>query len=202
MSAAVNATWVWSAGNVSQSETGSRAICDPVLEAVVRLRQGDSSALEPLIEATQSKAWQIAYSILQDRQEVEDALQDAYLSVFQNLSQLKEPQAFWGWFKRILVHRCLRLRQRNPLEVLQDKEDFRTVPQQPVEEHLDVAEAFKKLSLTDRTVLGLREILDLPYEEIARQLQVPLNTVRTRIHNARNRLFRLFTQGSQGGAKS
>lgn len=202
MSAAVNAAWVWSAGSVSQSEAGSRAVSDPVLDSVVRLRQGDASALEPLIEATQSRAWQIAYSILQDRQEVEDALQDAYLSVFQNLSQLKEPQAFWGWFKRILVHRCLRLRQRNPLEVLQDEEDQRSSPQQPLEDRLDVAEAFKKLSLTDRTVLALREILDLPYEEIAQQLQVPLNTVRTRIYNARNRLFRLFTQGSQGGAKS
>lgn len=169
---------------------------DPVQACVLRLQNGDTSALEPLIEATQARAWHLAYSILQNRQEVEDALQDCYLTVFQSISQLRQPEAFWGWFKRIVVHRCWRLQRRPALELIEEWEAEDT-PEVLPEERLDLQQAFQKLSLTDRTVLGLREILDMPYEQIAQLLEVPLNTVRTRLHHARQRFSRLFT----GGAK-
>lgn len=171
---------------------------DPVVDLVLQLKAGNGQALEPLIEQTQDKGWQIAYAILQNRQEVEDALQDAYLLVFQNISQLQEPRAFWGWFKRILVHRCLRLRQRQPLEVLEEEPP---VEAEPVAERLDLRGAFAHLSRTDQTVLGLREILDWTYDEIAAALQVPLTTVKNRLHNARQRLFRLLG-GTRGGSPS
>ena len=80
----------------------------PLVNWVSQLQAGKSEALEPLIEHTQSRAWQVAYSILQNRQEVEDALQDAYLLVYQNIHQLKEPKAFWGWFKRMTVYGSIR----------------------------------------------------------------------------------------------
>ena len=180
---------------VSSADSNSSA--DPIWGWVVQLQAGQSQALEPLIESTQGRGWQIAYSILQNRQEVEDALQDAYLAVYQNIHQLREPKAFWGWFKRILVHRCLKLRQRTPLEVLQEV----PVEPEPSEQKLDVHQAFRQLSDSDRTVLGLREILDYPYEHIAELLQVPLSTVKTRLHNARTRLLKLFTGSPKGGAQ-
>ena len=169
---------------------------NPLWGWVAQLQAGQSEALEPLIEHTQSKGWQIAYSILQNRQEVEDALQDAYLLVYQSIDQLKEPKAFWGWFKRILVHRCLRLKQRRPSQVLEEEQ---VVLPEPSEARLDVAQAFQSLSVPDRTVLGLREILDYSYDEISQLLEVPLSTVKTRLHNARQRLFRLFTGKPKGG---
>lgn len=171
-------------------------MAEPVQAYVLRLQQGDTSALEPLIEATQARAWQLAYSILQNRQEVEDALQDCYLSVFQNIAQLRQPEAFWGWFKRIVVHRCWRLSRRPALELMEEFE-AEDLPEVLPEERLDLKEAFQKLSLTDRTVLGLREILDMPYEQISQLLEVPLNTVRTRLHHARQRFSRLFRGGAQ-----
>lgn len=160
-------------------------------ECIARLQAGDNSALEPLIELTQGKAWQIAYAILQNRQEVEDALQDAYLLVYQNIAQLQDPRAFWGWFKRLLVNRCLRLRQRRPLEPLSEEP---AVAAPASEARLDVSRAFASLSLADRTVLGLREILDYSYEEISQLLELPLSTIKTRLHHARGRLFRFFSK--------
>ena len=181
-------------GNQQSSPTKESPLCN----WVTQLQAGKSEALEPLIEHTQCRAWQVAYSILQNRQEVEDALQDAYLLVYQNIHQLKEPKAFWGWFKRILVHRCLRLRQRTPLEVLEEV----AIEPEPSDQKLDVHQAFQQLSAADRTVLGLREILDYPYERIAELLEVPLSTVKTRLYNARNRMFKLFTGRAKGGNHS
>ena len=176
-------------GNPVREET-------PVEAWVRQLQAGQSESLEPLIEHTQSKAWQIAYAILQNRQEVEDALQDAYLLVYQNIHQLKEPRAFWGWFKRILVNRCLRVHRRPPAAELPD-EPLAVAPE-PSETRLDINQAFSKLSPSDRTVLGLREILDYTYEEIAQLLEVPLTTVKTRLYNARNRFCKFFARDAKG----
>lgn len=176
-------------GNPAREET-------PVEGWVRQLQAGQSEALEPLIEHTQSKAWQVAYSILQNRQEVEDALQDAYLLVYQNIHQLKEPRAFWGWFKRILVNRCLRLHKRPTAGELPD-DPVAVAPEQS-ETRLDINQAFAQLSPSDRTVLGLREILDYTYEEIAQLLEVPLTTVKTRLYNARNRFCKFFARDAKG----
>lgn len=168
--------------------------CETLEELIGRLQSGDGSALEPLIASTQDRAWAVAYSILQNRQEVEDALQDAYLTVYEKLHQLEHPQAFWAWFKRILVHRCLRQQRRPGWEPLEADEEVSPSEMDPAT-RLDVADAFQSLGLKDRTVLALREILDLPYEEMSRLLEVPLNTVRTRLHHARARFHRLVTGG-------
>lgn len=198
MSAVADASWLWEATRrVADPETTATAN-QPLWDWVLRLQAGDSAALEPLINHTQSFGWRVAYSILQDRQEVEDALQDAYLAVFQNIGQLQQQKAFYGWFKRILVNRCLRLKQRTITEELQDEPP---APVEPVEPRLDVAEAFQRLSPADRTVLGLREILDYSYDEIASSLEVPLSTVKNRIFNARQRLYRFLTGKPKGGPK-
>jgi len=167
----------------------------PLVNWVNQLQAGKSEALEPLIEHTQSRAWQVAYSILQNRQEVEDALQDAYLLVYQNIHQLKEPKAFWGWFKRILVNRCLRLHKRASTAELPEEQ---AVAAEPSEVRLDIHDAFSKLSPSDRTVLGMREILDYTYEEIGEVLEVPLSTVKTRLYNARNRFCKFFARDVKG----
>jgi len=182
-------------GALSGNQQSSPTKESPLSNWVSQLQAGKSEALEPLIEHTQSRAWQIAYSILQNRQEVEDALQDAYLLVYQNIHQLKEPKAFWGWFKRILVNRCLRLHKRASTAELPEEQ---AVPAEPSEVRLDIHDAFAKLSLSDRTVLGMREILDYTYEEICEVLEVPLSTVKTRLYNARNRFCKFFARDAKG----
>ena len=162
---------------------------------VLRLQGGDPSALESLISATQDMGWQTAYGLLQNREETEDALQDAYLLAYQKIGQLQEPRAFAGWFKRILVHRCLRLKQRqSPLELDHDPAEHEPAPE--VEATLDLRTAFRKLADGDRTVLGLREVLDLSYDEISALLEVPLSTVKTRLYHARQRLQRFLQRGA------
>jgi RNA polymerase sigma factor (sigma-70 family) len=198
VSALADTSSLWKARPVTQSrEQPAPHGGDPVFACVRGLQAGDKAQLEPLIEHTQALAWRLAYAILQDRQEVEDALQDVYLLVYQNIGQLQQHEAFYGWFKRIVVHRCLRLRQKStPTQALTEETP---APALELEPGLDLRQAFRRLNEADRTVLGLREILDLPYEEISGLLQVPLSTVKARLYNARQRLCR-FLSGQGGGS--
>lgn len=82
---------------------------------VLRLQDGDRAALTPLIEKTQASAYRIGYSVAQDHHLCQDAVQDAYISLLQNIKQLRDPSAFVSWFTRIVVNRCKRLlKQRRP----------------------------------------------------------------------------------------
>lgn len=158
--------------------------------------QVHNAALEELILCTQARGWQFAYSILQNREQVEDVLQDCYFTVYRNLGQLKDRRAFWGWFKRIVVNRCLRVKEQANLEL---SEIDQPAQAPDLDSKVDVRRAFGQLSTSDRTVLGLREILDLSYDEISALLDVPLTTVKTRIFNARTRLQNIFLGRNKGG---
>ena len=202
-------SWPWAFPGVQQTHAGPCVSSQPealpessatLLETLVlRLQKGDTAALEELIRQTQKLGYKLAFSLLQDRQLAEDALQDVYLSVYQSLGQLRDAKAFKGWFCRILTNHCHKIRRKRPTDYLEDL----APAQQPqmgshsenVETRLEVRQAFGKLSDGDREVLAMREVLDLSYDEIASTLKVPLSTIKTRLFKARQRLLDFLTGG-------
>jgi RNA polymerase sigma factor (sigma-70 family) len=171
----------------------------PALEDCVRcLQRGESAALERLIRATHTQAFRVAYTLLGDRHLCEDVLQDVYLTVYRKIEQLREPQAFRGWFRRIVVHECHRHLRRRGSESLDDQPEAalpQTQGHDSVDTTLAVRQAFGQMSGSDRTVLAMREMLDLSYEEIADTLEVPVSTVKSRLFKARKRFLDFFSGG-------
>lgn len=153
---------------------------------IQRLQERDSGALEPLIEATRGMASRLAYSITQDPYRSEDVLQDVYSTVYQKVGQLGEVSAFKGWFSRIIVNRC-RAELKRSADWLEEPEEDPPLP--------EAGDALQELSRPDRVVLVLREVMDLAYEEIAQTLNIPPNTVRSRIFQARRRLEQVMLKG-------
>lgn len=166
-------------------------------DLVERLQRGDSSALEPLIEATRGMASRLAYSIVHDHYRSEDVLQDVYVTVYQKVSQLREVTAFKGWFTRIIVNRCRAELKRSEDLLSEDDEETADPSYGSMHTRLEVRDALQELVRADRVVLVLREMLDLSYEEISETLNIPLGTVRSRIFNARQRLLKLIQKGSE-----
>jgi RNA polymerase sigma factor (sigma-70 family) len=172
---------------------------------VLRLQDGDQSALEELIRQTQQQAFRTAYAFLQDRQLTEDVLQDAYILVYQKIGQLQDPAAFRGWFRRIVVNRAQRVLKSRPTDWLDDErrpevaDDVRE--DHAVNDRLEIQQAFAQMKESERTVLALREVMDLSYEEIAQTLDVPLTTVKMRIFKARKRFLEFFQSPVRGGSK-
>ena len=86
------------------------------LATVVQNAQaGDDPAFEALVIRFQDMAVGYAYSILHDIHWAEDAAQEAFFEAFRTLSHLREPEAFPGWFRRIVFKQCDRLtRKKRP----------------------------------------------------------------------------------------
>jgi RNA polymerase sigma-70 factor (ECF subfamily) len=135
----------------------------------------------------------IAAAILLDPDSAADVVQDALFVAWRELPRLRDPSAFDGWLRRILVNRCRNaLRSRRPqvpfdwvegLEGATDSVD-RAV------ESADLAVALGSLSADDRVLLALYYAEDRTVEAIAELLEVPDGTIKSRLYAARQKLRR------------
>lgn len=171
-----------------------------VLELVTRLRQGDESALGGLIAATQRWAFRLARSMLRDEDQCKDVLQESYLAVYQEIGSLRDVAAFQTWFSRIVLNRCRRVLRQKTTESIDDvTEPSVAGGQGGVDDREDLRRALAVLTEIDRSVLMLREVMQLSYDEIATTLSVPVGTVRSRLSEARRRLVEAWHGGRGSG---
>lgn len=162
-------------------------------------------AFEKLVESTRQTGLNIAYGILHDRSDAEEVLQEAYLTVYQNIQKLKSAEAFRTWFGRIITHLAFRRSKMDgrfkqvPLdEMIETKGVLLESPDELVlkkEEQEQIFKALKSLPDEYRAALILREWESYSYREIAEVLGIPLGTVKSRIYSARAMLFKQLKEG-------
>ncbi|MBD2553690.1 MAG: sigma-70 family RNA polymerase sigma factor [Limnothrix sp.] len=169
--------------------------------------QPDRAAFSELLRRYQPHVDRVLYHLAPDWSDRADLAQEVWLRVYRHLHRLKEPEKFRGWLSRIatnLFYDELRKRKRDRAPVsldatrqLDDGElDWEIASPDPSpEENLSSQEFYEKLreAIADlpeafRTTIILREIEDLPYEQIAEMTGVSLGTVKSRIARARARL--------------
>ena len=159
------------------------------LDGIVgRARDGDADAFAVLVRRFQDMAVGYGYSLLHDFQLAEDAAQEAFFDAYRSLPTLREPAAFAGWFRRIVFKHCDRItRQRTVATV---SIDASVEPMQPIsdERRADVIEAMRHLPEHERSTMTLFYIGGYSMEEVATFLEVPVSTVKGRLHSARERL--------------
>jgi RNA polymerase sigma-70 factor (ECF subfamily) len=132
----------------------------------------------------------VASNVLRDSHEAEDVAQDAFLKAFRELGKLRDDKAFSGYLYRICVRLCMdRLRSRKPEVGLMD--DGVHVPCGKVETRVLIERLLDELTPELRMTLVLREMEQLSYDEVADVMRVPVGTVRSRLHTARER-FRVI----------
>lgn len=163
------------------------------LHWVARCREGDEMALGCLIERHRNRLVRTATNLLRDRHEAEDVSQEAFLKAFRELHRLRDDRAFSGYLYRICVRLCmdrLRLKRAQPaeLEAVQPHEGA------SVENRVVIEKVLSQLPYDLRTTLVLREVEQLSYEEVADVMHVPIGTVRSRLHTARERFRNLWLE--------
>ena len=149
-----------------------------------------------LVRIFQDMAYASAYAVLGDFYLAEDAAQEAFISAWQKLSQLRQPEAFPGWFRRVVLTECNRLtRGKRPRTMSLDEganlHTPITDPQTAIERDeltKAVFMAIKKLSLNERMVVVLFYVKEYSQSEISAFLDVPLTTVAKRLYSAKARL--------------
>ena len=169
---------------------------DRLESLILRARDGDADAYGAVVRRFQDMAVGYGYAVLRDFQLAEDAAQEAFLEAYRNLSSLREPAAFPGWFRRIVFKHCDRMIRGRRLV---------TVPLQAVEGHAAreagqagelerremrerLWEALDSLPERERTATLLYYISGYSQKEIAAFLDAPASTVKKRLFSARGRL--------------
>jgi RNA polymerase sigma factor (sigma-70 family) len=149
-----------------------------------------------LVSMFQDMAYACAYSILGDFSLAEDAAQEAFITAWQKLGQLRQPEAFPGWFRRIVLTECNRLTRGQRLRTISldsglDLHAPHPDPQSAIERDELTEAAFaaiKKLPLNERMVVMLFYVKEHSQNDISAFLNVPLTTVAKRLYSARVRL--------------
>ena len=167
---------------------------------VRRYLDGDASAFAELVRRHERRVFNVAMRILGREEDARDATQDAFLSALRKLSGFRGDAAFTTWMHRVTVNACydvLRKRARAPMLRAVTAEGEPPVEGPPAPDHADeiagttdVARALARLPVDQRAVLVLHDLQDVPYEEVARILSIPLGTVRSRLHRGRIALAR------------
>ncbi|MEV7723479.1 sigma-70 family RNA polymerase sigma factor [Streptomyces sp. NPDC087917] len=160
----------------------------------VRAAEGDEEAFEELVRGHGSAMVHLAYRLLGDRTEAEDAVQDAFISAWRKLPEFRGEAGFRTWLHRIVTNRCLNvLRARRPVTDIDD------VPEPVAPEHQSsparaaestaavraLGQAMAGLSAEQRACWVLREIEGMPYEAIAEVVGITQEAVRARVFRAR-----------------
>ena len=167
---------------------------DALKTLVIRAQTHDLDAYSALVRRFQDMAVGYAYSILGDFHLAEDAAQEAFVRAYLDLGKLREPSAFAGWFKRIVFVRCDRITRREKLPTLPLKSDF--VSDMPLPDELlekqetqvQVLNAVQALPEAEREVTTLYYLGGYAQKEIGEFLEIPSQTVKSRLHTARRHL--------------
>jgi RNA polymerase sigma-70 factor, ECF subfamily len=163
---------------------------DTQRELVERAREGDETAFASLVPEAAERLLAVAYRILRDAALAEDATQQAIVDAWRHLPELRDPARFEAWTYRLAVRACYKELRRHrgrlhaPLRLLGSHE-----PRSPDEASTVIARdridrGFRRLSPEHRAVLVLHHYVGLPLVEIARTLDLPVGTVRSRLHYA------------------
>jgi len=161
-----------------------------------KAQKGDLGAFDALVQRFRDMAVAYAYSILGDFQLAEDAAQEAFVQAYRDLNTLREPLAFPAWLRRIVFKYCDRITRKKrvetvSMEMANEPFDNRVKPpdmMQNHEVHDTILQSIKGLSEHDRTVTTLFYINGYSMSEVGEFLEVPVTTVKSRLHSARKKL--------------
>lgn len=192
-----------------------RELSEAALVSAARLN--DEAAVRELIRRLNGRLFRIARGMMPSDAEAEEVVQDAYLSAFTHLDDFRDAARFSTWITRITLNcAAMRLRRQRPLQ------EYDTVQETPVhsaevlpfpgavvetgddalgrtQTRALIEAAVSELPPDLRLVFLMHESAGLSLGDIARDLSLPLGTVKTRLMRARHRLRRIITARINGG---
>jgi RNA polymerase sigma-70 factor, ECF subfamily len=176
-----------------------------VKKRILQVLKGDQDAFGEIVEIYKDKVYQISYRMLGNRHEAEDIAQEAFIRAYTNIHSFNIDLKFSTWLFRIATNLCIdRIRKKKPdfyldaevagtdgLTMYSQIASNTDLPEKQVES-LELEESIQReiLKLPDkyRSVIVLKYIEELSLIEISEILDIPIGTVKTRIHRGREAL--------------
>lgn len=180
---------------------GSRCVTTEETKWIQLARKGDQAAFGRLVVTYQNAVYNLAYRMLDNPGEAENAAQEAFLRAYTHLRTYDPQRSFRTWLLSITSHYCIDLLRRRRLNWLPFKDEIAAptpwlvnappnpesaVVQQEREEYIQ--QLLMELSPTDRAAIILHYWYDHPYKEIAETLELTVSAVKSRLYRARRAL--------------
>jgi len=175
------------------------------VELVTRAQGGDRAAFGSLVERYQERVLNLCYRRLNDRELALDATQEAFLKAYRGLARFRAESRFYTWLFRIAVneattaHRRRARRRAGSLDA--EGSEGERLPEPAADESYDpqaevsrgdersvLMAAIAELDEEQARVVVLRDVEQLSYQEVADILEIPLGSVKSRLHRARHAL--------------
>jgi len=152
---------------------------------IEQAKAGDSEAFEEAVRPLLPSAYRLAFGMLLDRCAAEDAVQDAVLTAWRRIGNLRDGCEIGPWFFAVVANKCRATRRGRWWQVVRQEQ----VPErvQGVEwpcNGEDLRDALRRLDRRQRLVVVLHFYLDLTLEQVAETLGVPVGTAKSRLHRA------------------
>ncbi len=158
---------------------------------VMRCQTGDRDALSALITKWQPPFLRYASVMTRNPDMAKDVMQEAWMKIIRGLPKLRDPLKFPAWAFRIINNQCLdMLRRVRVHEELTDVPDNRSMRQ--LEANEQVWWVLEQLSPEHRAVLALHYLQGFEVKDIAAILRKPQGTIKSRLHNGRERFREIF----------
>ena len=196
---------------VARRPLPSQVVKDDESAFVAAAKAGDISAFETLVGRYERKIFRLTQNITQNREDAEDAMQEAFLKAFEHLQSFEGNSRFYTWLVRIAVNQALmKLRKRRPNVVSLDEEidtGEDMVPREVEDWGPSPADRYAQTELSEiltkvigeldppfRIVFQLRDIEELSTEETAEALGLSVPAVKSRLLRARLKLRQSLNQ--------
>lgn len=175
------------------------------IQLIARARGGDEIAFRTLLGKYERAVFSICLRMVRNRDEAADLAQDSFIKVFAMLERYNPSYAFSSWLFKITSNLCIDYLRKRRIETFamdapidgekgEIQRQYKAPDPDPEEEFIRkekmqrLNEAIENLPPHYRIMLVLRHQENLSYEEIANSLDIPLGTVKARIHRAREML--------------
>jgi RNA polymerase sigma-70 factor (ECF subfamily) len=180
-------------------------------DLVRRCQRGDEAAFRDLVNRYQQMVFALISGSVRDRQRIEDLAQETFLRVYRGLPYFRGDARISSWIFRIVANLCIEERSRTgppelsleaieahegrPADVLRLAGSDSGFGALELKDRLD--KALSRLSPVDQLLVTGHYLKDVRYEDLAGALNLPLGTVKTRLHRAK-RALRLLLQTELG----
>lgn len=167
---------------------------DLQVELVKNAQKGDAEAFVQLCRYYQNVLYNSAYKILQNSEDVSDCLQETEIIAWENIGMLKSAGAFNSWIFRIMVNVAKAiLKRRIDMDQLEESDAY---TEEKYYGESEIEQVFDRLPEKYKIPIVLHYYAGFNIKEIANQLKLPKNTVKTRLARGRERL-KILLEGEQ-----
>lgn len=186
--------------SVATAADERRATLERDAALIRRVRAGDTSAFDTIVNAYMRQAFQMAYRVVGHREDAEDLVQESFLAAYQYLDSFDVERPFGPWLTRIVVNRGANLRRARARRATEPETDAVSPAPSALDESTRtearevLIQAMATLNERQRLIVTLFDVDGMTSNEIGEQLELAAGTVRWHLHEARRVLRRALSR--------